>query len=320
MRVLVTGASGFVGAHLEPLLRSARHDVITLSRDGDVDFRIDVADATAVRRAIRDARPDGIIHLAAIAFVPDAERDAEGAHAVNVDGTRNVLDAAHELGARVVFASTGAVYGDGGADGSAGPPFVEDAPLAPRGVYAETKVEAEKECLRVGGRQFVVRVRAFNHTGPGQAESYVCSGFAKQIAAAALGLGEPVMSVGDLTAERDFSDVRDIVRAYVLALERGQAGSVYNACSGSPTRIGSLLDQLIEMGGVAMDVRSDETLLRRREVSKLWGDNRRVRLDLGWSPTISLRQSLEDVLEWWRGRLATETSAQEPSDGEPPRS
>jgi GDP-4-dehydro-6-deoxy-D-mannose reductase len=320
MRVLVTGASGFVGAHLAPLLRSAGHDVVTLSRDGEVDFRIDVTNAGAVQRAVREARPDGIIHLAAIAFVPDAERDAEGARAVNVHGTRNVLDAAHEIGARVVFASTGAVYGDGGAVGAAAPPFVEDAPLSPRGVYAETKVEAEMECLRVGSRQSVVRVRAFNHTGPGQAESYVCSGFAKQIAAAALGLGPSVMVVGDLGAERDFSDVRDIVRAYVLALERGEAGSVFNACSGWPTRIGALLDQLIAIGGVAMEVRSDATLLRRREASKLWGDKRKVSVALGWSPTIPLRQSLEDVLAWWRRRLAADAPAPESLDREPPRS
>jgi GDP-4-dehydro-6-deoxy-D-mannose reductase len=317
MRVLVTGASGFVGAHLDPLLRSAGHDVVTLSREGEVDFRIDVTDATAVRSAVRDTRPEGIIHLAAIAFVPDAERDADGARAVNVGGTRNVLAAAHEMGARVVFASTGAVYGDGR---GAAPPFAEDTALAPRGVYAETKMEAENECLRVAGRQSVVRVRAFNHTGPGQAESYVCSGFAKQIAAAALGLGPPVMTVGDLAAERDFSDVRDIVRAYALALARGKAGSVYNACSGRAVRIGSVLDQLVEISGVAMEVRSNEALLRRREASKLWGDNRKIVEELGWKPTISLRRSLEDVLDWWRSRLAAEGSARKPGDREPPRS
>ena len=144
MRVLVTGASGFVGAHLDPLLRDVGHHVTTLSRDGDVDFRVDIADGDALARAVHTARPEGIIHLAAIAFVPDAEHDATGARKVNVVGTRNVLDAAQAMGAKVVFVSSGAVYGDGS---HAQPPFVEDAPLSPRGVYAETKAEAEEECF-----------------------------------------------------------------------------------------------------------------------------------------------------------------------------
>jgi GDP-4-dehydro-6-deoxy-D-mannose reductase len=303
MRVLVTGASGFVGAHLAPLLRQRRHEVTTLSREGDVDFTVDVTDADALARCVRAIRPAGIVHLAAIAFVPDAEGNADRAHAVNVGGTRNVIDAAAEVGARVVFASSGAVYGDGGSP-DARVPFVETAPLAPRGVYAETKAAAEEECRRARGRVDVVRVRAFNHTGPGQEESYVCSSFAKQIAAAMLGVGSTTLEVGDLTAERDFCDVRDIVRAYALALERGAAGEVYNACSGSPTRIRWLLDLMIELAGVRMDVRTEPSRLRVREASRLWGDNSKIATALGWRPEITLRDSLSDLLTWWRERLA----------------
>ena len=303
MRVLVTGASGFVGGHLAPLLRSRGHQVTTLSRDGDVDITGDVSDADTLAKSVRRIRPEGIVHLAAIAFVPDAERNAGRAHDVNVGGTRNVLDAAAEVGARVVFASSGAVYGDGGSTGAARP-FAESAPLAPRGVYAETKAAAEAECVRAHGRVNVVRVRAFNHTGPGQDESYVCSSFAKQVAAAGLGLGPATLAVGDLEAERDFCDVRDIVRAYALALEQGAAGEVYNACSGSPTRIRSMLDALIELSGVHVDVRTESSRLRAREASRLWGDNAKIAGALGWRPQISLRESLSDLLGWWRERLA----------------
>jgi GDP-4-dehydro-6-deoxy-D-mannose reductase len=300
MRVLVTGASGFVGAHLESLLRSRGHHVTTLSRDGEVDHRVDITEADEVTRAVRAAAPDGIVHLAAVAYVPDAEHDAGAAHAVNVIGTRNVIDAAHAVGARTVFASSGAVYGDGA---EAKPPFVESARLGPRGVYAETKAEAEEECLRVRGRQAVVRVRAFNHTGPGQPESYVCSGFSKQVVQGRLGLIPPVVAVGDLSAERDFSDVRDVVRAYLMALEYGDPGEVYNVCSGVPTRIGAILDQLIELAGVRMDVRADPARFRQGEVSRLWGDNTKIRRALGWSPEISLRVTLTDLLGWWQQRL-----------------
>ena len=301
MRVLVTGASGFVGSHLGELLRSRGHQVTTLSREGEVDHRVDVADKDEVVRAVRAAAPDGIVHLAAIAYVPDAERDSAGARAVNVDGTRNVLDAAHAVGARTVFASSGAVYGDGG---EIKPPFVESVRLAPRGVYAETKAEAEEVCSSLRERQPVVRVRAFNHTGPGQSESYVCSGFAKQVVQGRLGLIPPVVAVGDLTAERDFCDVRDVVRAYLAALEYGAAGEVYNVCSGVPTRIGALLDQLIELAGARMEVRSDPARFRKAEVSRLWGDNTKIRHALGWSPEIPLRATLADMLAWWQGQLA----------------
>jgi len=300
MRVLVTGASGFVGAHLGQLLRTRGHHVTTLSREGDVDHRVDVTEKDEVVRVVRAAAPDGIVHLAAVAFVPDAESDAAGARAVNVLGTRNVLDAANAVGARTVFAGSGAVYGDGV---ESKPPFVESARLAPRGVYAETKAEAEEECLKVRARQPVVRVRAFNHTGPGQPESYVCSGFSKQVVQGRLGLIPPVVAVGDLTAERDFSDVRDVVRAYLMALEYGAPGEVYNVCSGVPTRIRALLDQLIDLAGVHMEVRSDPERFRKAEVSRLWGNNAKIRAALGWSPEISLRVTLADMLDWWEQRL-----------------
>jgi len=302
MRLLVTGASGFVGGHLCDLLSRRGHEVTTLSRDGVVDDQVDVCDADAVRRAVSARRPEGIFHLAAIAYVPDAEEDAERAHRVNVEGTRHVLDAAADVGARVVFVSSGAVYGDG--DDSA-PPFRETAPLAPRGIYACTKAAAEAECVERAADQAIVRVRPFNHTGPGQLSSYVCSGFAKQIVEAERGLRPAAIDVGDLDAERDFSDVRDIVRAYLLALESGEAGDVYNVCSGVPTKIGDILDLLMNLASVRVEARTDRARLRNDEPSRLWGANEKISASLGWRPEIPLRKTLADMLDWWRAQLRT---------------
>ena len=304
MRLLVTGASGFVGAHLCSWLARCGHEVTMLSRDGVVDEQIDICDADALHRAVAARRPEGIFHLAAIAYVPEAEGDAERAHRVNVDGTRNLLDAAANVGARVLFVSTGAVYGDGA--GST-PPFHEDAPLRPLGVYARTKADAEAECIARSQRQAIVRVRPFNHTGPGQAPSYACSGFAKQIVEVELGVRAPIVEVGDLEAERDFCDVRDIVRAYALALESGEAGAVYNVCSGAPTRIGDILAALLDLASLKIEIRTDRKRLRDCEPSRLWGSNGRIATTLGWRPEITLRRTLADMLDWWRERLREES-------------
>jgi GDP-4-dehydro-6-deoxy-D-mannose reductase len=301
MRFLVTGASGFVGGHLCALLTRSGHEVATLSRDGVIDDPIDICDALEVRSAVAACRPEGIFHLAAIAYVPEAEGDAARAHRVNVDGTRNLLDAAAVVGARVLFVSSGAVYGDG-ADTAL--PFREDSPLAPLGVYARTKAEAEAECVARAEQQAIVRVRPFNHTGPGQAASYVCSGFAKQIVEIELGLRAPIVQVGDLDAERDFCDVRDIVRAYALALESGEAGAVYNVCSGVPTPIRDILATLVEIASVRVEVRQDRERLRDCEPSRLWGSNTKISAGLGWRPEILLRRTLTDMMGWWRARLA----------------
>lgn len=308
MRLLVTGASGFVGAHLCALLSRCGHSVTTLSRDGAVDDQVDVCDAEAVRCAVARHRPEGIFHLAAIANVPEAEEDTDRARRVNVEGTRHVLAAAGEVGARVLFVSSGAVYGDGA---GAPPPFREDAPLAPRGTYAQTKVDAEAECVACAGHVEVVRVRPFNHTGPGQMPSYVCSGFAKQIVEAELGRCPPVLHVGDLDAERDFCDVRDIVRAYLLVLESGESGEVYNVCSGNPIRIGDMLELLKDIAGSDLEIRTDPTRLRDCDPSRLWGANDKIVSELGWRPEIPLRRTLTDMLTWWRERLCDSTERRE---------
>jgi GDP-4-dehydro-6-deoxy-D-mannose reductase len=155
-------------------------------------------------------------------------------------------------------------------------------------------------------------VRPFNHTGPGQLPSYVCSGFAKQIVEVELGLRAPVVEVGDLDAERDFCDVRDIVRAYALAMESGRPGDVYNVCSGVSTRIGDLLAALVDIASVKLDVVTDHGRLRDFEPSRLWGANDKISTTLGWRPQIPLRRTLTNMLTWWRERLVTDSGGGDP--------
>lgn len=302
MRLLVTGATGFVGGYLCAHLGERGHEVIGLARDGNVDHRVDVCRLEDVLAAVRKCRPDGIAHLAAVAFVPRAEREAQRAELVNVEGTRNVLDAARACDARVLFVSSGAVYGDGHSGST--PPFSEVSELSPRGVYAATKVRAEELCLVRAGLQPIVRVRAFNHTGPGQDPDYVCSNFAKQIAEVSLGLREPCLRVGDLTAERDFCDVRDIVKAYAAAMERGRPGEVYNVCSGVPTPIATVVDLLAEAAGVRVEVEVERARLRTEEASRLWGNPGKAAAELAWAPQIPLHRTLAEMLAWWRDRLS----------------
>jgi GDP-4-dehydro-6-deoxy-D-mannose reductase len=300
LRFLVTGVSGFAGGHLRSHLTLCGHEVLSLVRPGSGDTRVDVRDAKAVLESVERAVPDGVFHLAALAFVPHADSRVSQARDVNVAGTANVLDAAREAGVRTVVVSSGAVYGH---VPSADLPVVESASLAPVGVYAETKAAAETECERRAGFQDIVRVRPFNHTGPGQSCDYVCSAFARQIAEVERGLREPVVSHGDLTPERDFCDVRDVAKAYLDAFERGQAGEVYNVCSGKPVSIGSILETLSEMSRVPLRTTVGEDRLRNAELDRVYGSAAKLREAAGWRPLIPLRTTLVDLLADWRQRI-----------------
>ena len=300
MRLLVTGASGFVGSHLCRHLAGAGHHVATLGSDAGCDYRVDVCDAGDVSAAVRQAAPDAIAHLAAVAFVPHANADPDLADRVNRGGTANVLDAAAAIGARTLAVSSGAVYGKVAADRM---PIDEDFQLNPADAYARSKAAAERECLDRAATQEVVRVRPFNITGPGQARDYVCSDFAGQIAEAEAGLRERRIRVGDLRAERDFTDVRDAVGAYALALERGDPGQVYNICTGVPVSISSVLDRLLAVSTVDVEVDVERSRLRPGEVNRYYGSAARLEAATGWGRTIGLDQTLADLLDDWRARV-----------------
>lgn len=300
MRLLVTGVSGFAGTHLRSHLDLRGHEVVPLGFEGAAGERVDVCDASAVRRAVEEAAPDGIFHLAALAFVPAADDSAARTREVNVAGTANVLDAARDVGARTVVVSSGAVYGRVPAELL---PVTESAPLAPVGAYAESKAAAEAECERRREFQEIVRVRAFNHTGPGQASAYVCSAFARQIAEIEAGSRPPVVRHGDLRVDRDFCDVRDVVRAYVDAFESGRAGEVYNVCSGKAVSIAEILETLTEMSAVPVSAAPSEDRLRPKDLDRLYGSPAKLRDEAGWTPLIPLRSTLSDLLDYWRRRL-----------------
>lgn len=329
MRVLVTGIAGFAGSHLAEAL-AARGDALSglvepgtgiqnlepllgggigaLAQEGLP--QVDLRDAAAVDAAVRELAPEAVVHLAAIAYVPYAVAHAQETFAVNLEGTRHVLEAVrrHRPVARVLVISTSDIYRP---EPNGQRAMAEDHPLAPRNPYAASKAEADALAGRyaAAGRLDVVRVRPFNHTGPRQEPRYVCSDFAFQVAEAEAGRRDPVIRVGNLDVHRDFSDVRDIVRGYVMALERARPGGVYNLCTGRAVRIREILDRLVEMARVPIRVEVDPA--RWRPVENPWflGDAGRARRELGWAPAIPLERTLWDLLDFWRGRFRVEGGA-----------
>ena len=286
MRVLVTGARGFVGGHLTAALRARGHEVIEADRAAHDDevLELDVTDGLAVRAAFDLARPDAVAHLAAQASVPGSLKDPDGTFAVNAGGTLHVLDAAR------------AVYG---AQPPASYPLRETAPPLPRNPYAASKAAAEalaQAYARSYGVDAVV-TRAFNHIGPHQDEQFAVASFAAQIARVEAGL-DRVVRVGNLEASRDVLDVRDVCAAYVLLLEGGgEAGEVYNICSGTATTIRELLRRLIEIGRVPVEVREDPERMRPSDVPVSVGDASKLREATGWTPRFSLGAALRAVYD-----------------------
>jgi GDP-4-dehydro-6-deoxy-D-mannose reductase len=303
VRVLVTGARGFVGGHLTAALRARGHEVIEADRAAHDDevLELDVTDGLAVRAAFDLARPDAVAHLAAQASVPGSLKDPDGTFAVNAGGTLHVLDAARAVAAggaraRVLVASSADVYG---AQPPASYPLRETAPPLPRNPYAASKAAAEalaQAYARSYGVDAVV-TRAFNHIGPHQDEQFAVASFAAQIARVEAGL-DRVVRVGNLEASRDVLDVRDVCAAYVLLLEGGgEAGEVYNICSGTATTIRELLRRLIEIGRVPVEVREDPERMRPSDVPVSVGDASKLREATGWTPRFSLGAALRAVYD-----------------------
>lgn len=296
---LVTGAGGFVGSWLVPELEAAGHRVIAATR-----AHADLRDRDAVQLLIRDAKPRFLVHLAGIAQPACAARDPLEALRANTLAVAHLLDAlvAHAPHCRLLFVSSGEVYGLRAADA---PAPDESAPLAPPTVYSATKVAAERMCELAQEQHGldVVRVRPFNHSGPGRPDTYVESSFAKQLVAIERGEQEPVVRVGNLGSIRDFSDVRDVVRAYVRLLERGESGQVYNVCSGVPRSIRSLLDALVARARIQPRIKVDPERYRpdTPERQAIYGNPGRIRA-LGWEPRIPFEQMLDDLLGDWRSR------------------
>lgn len=315
MRFFVTGISGFVGAYLADLLLREGHDVSGVSLEGwtagldplrerGLDpaavSATDVRDGVGLRRAIGAARPDGVFHLAGLAFLPRAQSDPRLAYEVNLFGTIALLDAvrAEAAAVRTVVVTSGEVYGRQERPG----PIDESAPLRPVSAYGTSKAAADLAALQahLGHGLDVVRARPFNHTGAGQSPLFVCAEFAAAIAAAERVPGPTRLRVGNLDSERDFADVRDVVRAYLALFERGRAGAAYNVASGRATPVRAILDALRERSPAKLEIEVDPAKLRAGEVPRIVASIESIRHDTGWSPEIALERTLEDVLEFAR--------------------
>ncbi len=301
-RIAITGGSGFVGQWLRRRIEETGCDVALpiLSRDDQ-----DIRDTQAVSEAVRSARPDVLIHLAAIAAPLQAREAPAEAWNVNVLGTLNLATAITRDApdARLLFIGSSEAYG--AAFTRTEDPVEEDATLEPRGVYGSTKAVADLmlgQLARDGLK--VLRLRPFNHTGPGQSSDYVVGAFARQIALIEKGQQEPVIRVGNLEAERDFLDVRDVVDAYLAASRESVVadGSAINIGTGRPVKIADILSVLLALARVPIRIEVDSGRFRANDIPRASGSIARAGTMLNWRPRIDLATTLQDTLDDWRQR------------------
>lgn len=324
MRALVTGANGFVGSHLienliacgaevHAMIRSFRSDYANLEHLDAQKFSVHTADLTdeaAVADLIKSVKPTHIFHLAAQSYVPSSWEAPHATLAANINGTLNLLEAVrrHAPTARVQIAGSSEEYGRVEAEEC---PITEEQPLRPLSPYGVSKVAADmlaRQYAASYGLNIVV-TRGFNHTGPRRGLVFAESDWARQIALIEVGELSPVIMHGNLNAVRDYTDVRDMVRGYILAIEKGKPGQVYNLCSGPsasvPMRV--VLESLIALARPAarrsIELRLDPARSRPSDVLRLIGDGSRARAELGWVPTITLGETLVDLLDYWRGQV-----------------
>jgi len=318
LRVLITGITGFAGSHLAEFIlkHHAGEDIYGImrwrSRTENIEsiqdqvslIECDLRDATSVKQLIGKVRPDRIFHLAAQSFVPSSWNAPAESLTTNILGQLNIFEAVREVGIDpwIQIACSSEEYGLVLEDEL---PIKETNPLRPLSPYAVSKVGQDYlayQYYKSFGMK-AVRTRGFNHDGPRRGDVFVSSNFAKQLVEVEKGKKSPVIHVGNLEARRDFSDVRDIVRGYWLALERCEPGEVYNICCGKDYSIQGVLDRLIELSGVEVKVEQDPTRLRPSDVPVLLGDNSKFKAATGWEPEIPYDQTLQDMLDYWRERV-----------------
>lgn len=308
-KALVIGAAGFVGGYLIDCLSNEFGMEVFGTRLTSQDFShprakiydLDILKKSDVDGLLKQIRPDCIFHLAAQSSVSVSWKNPQLTVDINVKGALNVLDSIRDLDykPRVLLIGSGEEYGASGADIGQ---INEETVLKPGNVYAATKA-----CQNMLGTIYakaygleIVNVRAFNHIGPGQADTFVVSDFCKQVAEIEAGKREPVMLVGNLEAYRDFTDVRDVVRAYALLSQSGRAGETYNVGTGRAVQVKALLDKILLHSTAKIEVRVDQSKMRPIDTPKIEADISKIKSEIGWQPKLSVDDTIGDVLDWWR--------------------
>ncbi len=315
MKALITGISGFAGSYLAEFLINKGYEVFgtfydksTFSNlDNIIDkieiFECDIRNYNNLKTITEKVGPDEIYHLAAISFVPTSLKNPKLTFNTNLHGTLNLYESVKELktNPKILFVGSADEYG---LVKKRDIPIREDCPLCPMNPYSISKMSADflSYFYFKNYHLKIIRVRPFNHIGPRQSPEFVCFDFAKQIAEIEKGLKEPIIKVGNLEAKRDFTDVRDMVRAYWLALQKGKSGEVYNICSGDEVSIKELLDKFLNMSKKKIKVIQDPKRLRPSDVPLLVGDFKKFTKQTDWKLGIPLEKTLEDILNYWRER------------------
>jgi GDP-4-dehydro-6-deoxy-D-mannose reductase len=314
MRILVTGVTGFAGGHLaEALLAPANAELHGLSRralwppewrhlEGRARlWACDMADFRPLADVVGQVRPDAIYHLAGYAQPGKSLNDAAAAWASNLTATRNLYDAVVHWGGRprILYVGSGLVYGEAKTSERA---HTEDSPFRPASPYASSKAAGDLisyEYTRTHGLE-IVRARPFNHIGPRQSPEFAVGHFARQLAAIEKDHQPPFLETGNLRPERDLTDVRDIVQAYLLLMARGRPGEAYNVASGRTHSMQEVVDRLLTLTSARVEVRQREDLVRSTETAVIRGDSGKLSRETGWAPRYRLEQSLRDTLDYWR--------------------
>ncbi len=317
MRILITGITGFVGSHLADYALAkgdvevfgtvrwrSRLDNVEHIQDEIKMIDCDLKDNVATRKVLQEVKPDYIFHLAAQSFVPTSWVAPAETLSTNIIAQLNLLEGIRDLGldSRIQVAGSSEEYGLVYEHEA---PITEDNPLRPLSPYAVSKVAQDFLAYQYHKSYgiFAVRTRAFNHTGPRRGDVFVTSNFSRQVALIEKGKKDPVIEVGNLEAKRDFTDVRDVVRAYWLALEKGEAGEVYNIGSGRAITIQGLLDLILSLSDIEIEVRQMPDRMRPSDVELLVTDYSKFNRATGWEPEIPFEKTMEDLLNYWRERV-----------------